>query len=217
MTTRSETATETCGEVLRHDRDSDLAYRHRAGDPSAFEEVFTTHQGMIYNLALRFCDDPIRAEDLAQEALLKIARNLGSFQGRSSLKTWIYRVAMNCFRSSVRRRELETRSIDNVDRVLELPDQGLSPESKTYGVELRARINAALAQLPTRFREAVILRDIEGLSYQEIGEVCGCRLGTVRSRIARGREALRRALEEDMGPEENAGLKKDQAKESRPS
>lgn len=181
---------------MRHAADLELVHRHAAGDPTAFEEIFDSYQGMIYNLALRYTGDPDRAEDLAQEALLKIARNLQSFHGKSSLKTWIYQVAANCFRSRLRRKRLDTRSFDRQDGVPEARDDRAGPEDRAYGSELQGKLSEALADLPMAFREAVVLRDVEGLSYAEIARVAGCRLGTVRSRIARGREALRQALSE---------------------
>lgn len=186
---------------MRHTADLELVHRHAAGDASAFEEIFETHQAMIYNLALRYTGDPHRAEDLAQEALLKVASNLQSFRGKSSLKTWIYQVAANCFRSRLRRKRLDTRSLDREEGAPEPSDVRAGPEDRAYGAEINNRLTAALAELPVAFREAVVLRDVEGLSYAEIAEVAGCRLGTVRSRIARGREALRQALiAEDTRP-----------------
>ena len=167
-----------------------------AGDATAFEEIFAQYQGMVYNLALRYVGDATRAEDLAQEALLKISSNLHSFRGRSSLKTWIYQVATNCYRSKLRRKRPQIRSLDQEDRLVEAVDQGLSPESRTYGSELGRELSSALAQLPLVFREAVVLRDVEGLSYEEIAGISGCRLGTVRSRIARGRDQLRKILQQ---------------------
>ncbi len=195
MTARTEfTTVGDKGWTVRRGHDLDLVYRHAAGDPAAFEEIFETHQRMIYNLALRFCGDPTRAEDLAQEALLRISCNLKSFRGKSSLKTWIYQVSINCFRSRLRRRRLDTRSLDDESAAPQPVDAGLSPESRAYGAELQDRLTAAIAELPAKFREAVILRDVEGLDYREIETILGCRLGTVRSRIARGRAALRDAL-----------------------
>lgn len=181
---------------MRHAADLELVHRHAAGDPTAFEEIFESYQGMIYNLALRYTGDPTRAEDLAQEALLKVASNLQSFRGKSSLKTWIYQVAANCFRSRLRRKRLDTRSLDREDGAPEPSDVRAGPEDRAYGAEIGNRLTTALAELPVAFREAVVLRDVEGLSYAEISRVAGCRLGTVRSRIARGREALRQALSE---------------------
>ena len=158
-------------------------------------EIFDSYQSMIYNLALRYCGDPSKAEDLAQEALLKVATKLHTFRGRSSLKTWIYRVAVNSFRSRLRRRRLETRSLDDAVTAKEPVDRATSPEQRADGAERNSQLARALATLPRSFREAVLLRDVEGLSYGEISQITRCRLGTVRSRIARGREALRKTLE----------------------
>ena len=173
----------------------DLALRHRYGDPAAFEEVYLRFAEMVFNLALRMSGDRDEAADLAQETFLRIYRHLGRFRGRSSLKTWIYRITVNCCRSKLQRRgrrRLEGRP----EHLEELADQRAGPEEQTLGHDLGRRLAAAIASLPIAFREAVVLRDVQGLSYGEIGDVLGVRIGTVRSRIARGRERLRGLLEE---------------------
>lgn len=173
----------------------DLALRHRYGDPAAFEEVYLRHADMVFGLALRMSGDREEAADLAQETFLRVFRHLGRFRGRSSLKTWIYRITVNCCRSKLRgraRRRLERP----LEQLGEVADGRSGPEERTLGHDLGRRLAAALAELPLVFREAVLLRDVQGLSYGEIGEVLGVRIGTVRSRIARGRERLRDLLEE---------------------
>lgn len=179
------------------DDDLDLVERHRRGDPTAFDEVFARYQRMVYNVALRLSGDPERAADLSQEIFLRIHRHLGRFEGRSSLKTWVYRVAINCCRSRLARRRLPTQSLpDAAAEVLEeLRDRAPSPERRAIARDAGRRLGQALAALPPIFREAVVLRDVEGLSYQEIAAVLGVRVGTVRSRIARGRERLRESME----------------------
>lgn len=172
-----------------------LAERHRWGDEAAFEEVYRAHAEMVYNLALRLSGDPDRAADLSQEVFLRIHRHLGKFRGRSSLKTWVYRVTLNHCRSRFARRRLPTSSLDGGDERLDrIPDPRRSPEERAMAGDAGRVLEAALAELPVPFREAVVLRDLEGLSYEEIAEVVGTRIGTVRSRIARGRRALREVL-----------------------
>lgn len=172
-----------------------LADRHRWGDESAFEEVYRGHAEMVYNLALRLCGDPDRAADLSQEVFLRVYRHLGKFRGRSSLKTWIYRVTVNHCRSRLARRRLPTRSLDaRNERFDRLPDPRRGPEERAMAGDAGRVLETALAELPVPFREAVVLRDLEGLAYEEIAEVVGTRIGTVRSRIARGRRALREVL-----------------------
>lgn len=177
--------------------DLDLAQRHRYGDETAFEEIYERFGSMVFNLALRFTGEPEEAADLSQETFLKIHRHLAGFRGRSSLKTWVYRVAVNCCRSRYRKqRAWRSRLMADSETSLErLPDCHRSPEERAIARNTVDRISEALAALPVIYREAVLLRDIEGLTYEEIAEVLGQRLGTVRSRIARGRDRLRVLLE----------------------
>ena len=183
------------------ERDDDLALveRHRHGDPAAFDEIFERYQRMVFNLALRMSGNREEAADLSQEIFLRIYKHVGRFKGRSSLKTWVYRVAMNCCRSRRARKRLPTQPLpEAADQVLEeLQDETSSPERRALARDAGRRLMRALGELPAPFREAVVLRDIEGLSYLEIAEVLRVRIGTVRSRIARGRDRLRDALEED--------------------
>lgn len=179
------------------DADLDLAQRHRYGDETAFEEIYERFGSMVFNLALRLCGEPEEAADLSQETFLKIHRHLSGFRGRSSLKTWVYRVTVNCCRSRYKRqRAWRTRVLPDSEEKLELLRDGRrSPEERAIARGAVDRIEEALAQLPAIYREAVLLRDIEGLTYEEISRVLGQRLGTVRSRIARGRDRLRALLE----------------------
>jgi RNA polymerase sigma-70 factor (ECF subfamily) len=166
-----------------------LVERHRYGDPGAFEEIYGRFSEMVFNLALRLSGDRDEAADLTQEVFLRIYRHLGKFRGGSSLKTWVYRVALNHCRSKLSRRR-PAEPLDDAEPV----DPARGPESRALAGDAGRRVAAALAGLPPMFREAVVLRDLEGLAYQEIAEVLGVRTGTVRSRIARGRDALRRLL-----------------------
>lgn len=178
--------------------DLELAERHRYGDETAFEEVYELYGGMVFNLALRLSGDREEAADLSQETFLKIHRYLGGFRGRSSLKTWVYRVALNCCRSRYKKARSWTRGrVANAEERLEqVPDPRRDPEERAIDLGTTELIGEALAELPPIFREAVSLRDIEGLNYAEIAEVLKVRIGTVRSRIARGRDRLRVLLEE---------------------
>ena len=183
-----------------HDLDLELVARHRYGDAAAFDEIYHRFDHMVYNLALRLSGDGEQAADLTQEIFLRVFRYIGQFRGRSSLKTWIFRIAVNHCRSCLGRRHLPTQPI--VDEAGEdgvpgfsLPDPARGPEDLAVAADEGRRVTAGLAQLPAAFREAVVLRDLEGLSYEEIAEVLGVRIGTVRSRIARGRDQLRALLE----------------------
>ena len=179
------------------DADLDLAERHRYGDETAFEEIYDQFGAMVYNLALRLSGEPEEAADLSQETFLKVHRHLGGFRGRSSLKTWVYRVALNCCRSRYKSQRVwkSRTSSEPEERFEAMADGRRSPEDRAISRSTAERVEEALAQLQPIFREAVFLRDIEGLTYEEISQVLGQRLGTVRSRIARGRDKLRVLLE----------------------
>lgn len=187
------------GDVMpSHERDRELAERHRHGDPQAFLELYDRFSSLVFGLAYRMMGSREGAQDVAQEVFIRIFRHLGRFRGRSSLKTWIYRITVNECRSHLSRRRPRA-----VPLAAEHPEEGeqieaedLSPESRAAGHELGARLNRALAELSPKLREAVLLRDLEGLDYREIGRVLRLRPGTVRSRIARGREQLRQLLGE---------------------
>lgn len=174
--------------------DEELVERHRYGDEEAFEEIYRRFADLVYNLALRLSNDPEEAADLTQEIFLRIYRHLGKFRGKSSLKTWIYRVALNHCRSRLGRKRRSEPLSEEAERTLSDPGRG--PEQHALADDAQRRVAAALARLPAPFAEAVALCDLEGLSYQEIADVLKVRIGTVRSRIARGRERLRQALEE---------------------
>src|SRR5262249_27808938 len=148
------------------------------------------------------------APDVVQEVFLKVFRNVGLFRGESSLKTWIYRIAVNEARnqrrwfSRHRRQEvgLESEPGEPFGFQNWLPDPGRSPFDVTLAHETRERIEEALAQVNPKFRAALVLREIEGLSYEEIAEILEISLGTVKSRILRGRDALRKSLAGRLEP-----------------
>lgn len=178
-------------------RDYDLADRHRYGDESAFRELYDRFSPMVYNLCLRLSGDPTRAQDLSQEVFLRVFKGLPRYRGSSSLKTWIYRIALNHCRGKLGRRGLLLEDWTSEQWDLGPPDPARGPEENLLAHDRGRRVAAALLELPVRFREAVVLRDLEGLSYEEISQVLRVRSGTVRSRIARGRERLRVLLEND--------------------
>ena len=177
--------------------DLDLVQRHRYGDTEALGEVYQRYGEMIFNLAYRMSGDPELAADLTQETFLRVHRHLGRFHGRSSLKTWIYRVGLNHCRSRLGRRRWKPLPLpeETESGGRQLVDERRDPEQRALSQDSRRAVEAGLRQLPVVFREAVVLRDLQGLSYDEISSVLGVRIGTVRSRIARGRERLRILLE----------------------
>jgi RNA polymerase sigma-70 factor (ECF subfamily) len=174
----------------------------READDRAYEELIARFQQPVYTLALRLLDDPSEASDVVQEVFLKVFRNVGSFRGQSTLKTWIYRITVNeahnarrwFFRHRRREVELDTGSEDTRSLKEIIPDRSRSPYDVAVDREQHLMIEAALERINPIFREAVVLRDITDLAYEEIAEVLGVSLGTVKSRILRGREALREQL-----------------------
>lgn len=181
-------------------QDVELVERHRCGDVQAFDEVYERFGEMVYNLSLRLAGNREEAADLTQEVFLRIYRHLGSFGGRSTLKTWVFRIAINHCRDRLSRHHPVMQAIDEDPEAggVTLADPGRGPEELAVAADEGRRVMEGLSRLPTVFREAVVLRDLEGLSYEEIAEVLGVRVGTVRSRIARGREQLRLLLEKRL-------------------
>jgi RNA polymerase sigma-70 factor (ECF subfamily) len=181
------------------------------GDGQAYEILIQRYQQPVFYLVCRFLNDPSDACDIVQEVFLKIFRNIGSFRGNSSLKTWIYRIAVNeaynhrRWFSRHQRQEVALGAEEGMPSYADsLADQGRTPFDLAADHETRALVEEALTQLNAKFRAAVVLRDIEDLSYEEIASVLDVSLGTVKSRILRGREALRKILEGRL--EKHAGV-----------
>jgi len=188
--------------------DLDLIEGLRNGVESAYERLIALYQQPVYNLVFRLLNDPSDACDVVQEVFVKIFRNIKAFRGQSSLKTWVYRIALN--EAHNRRRWFGRHKRQEVDLERDealtglslqetLPDSGSSPFELALSVEAQNLIEEALQALSPAFREAVVLRDVEELSYEEISDVLGINIGTVKSRILRGREALRGEVAARMG------------------
>ena len=183
--------------------DASLLEGLRRGDEDAYEALIQRYEKPVYNLISRLVDDPADAADAAQEVFLKVFRKVGWFRGQSSLKTWIYRIAINEARNQRRwfgrHRQREVGLEPSPGEASGgyanwLEDQQPSPFDIALDHETRAMIEDALNQVSPAFRAALVLREIEGLSYEEIAEILEVSLGTVKSRILRGREALRKNL-----------------------
>jgi RNA polymerase sigma factor (sigma-70 family) len=172
----------------------------RRGDPEAFARLVALHEGMVYGLAVRLLGDPEEARDLAQEVFLQVYRTLGRFEGRSSLRTWIYTIVVNQSRNRRRfwRRRFRDRSVPLDDLsgrdAARLTDPGSGPETSVAQGENGKRVHAALARLSFDHRAILLLREVEGLSCEEVSRALGIAEGTVKSRLARAREAFRAAL-----------------------
>lgn len=189
-----------------HPSETRLIDRLRASDLTAFEELVAHFERPIYSLCFRLLGDAEEARDAAQETFLKVYKGLSSFRAESGLKTWIYRIAinqaMNQQRWWRRRHRDETISLDinrgDSDVALRnlLPGKSESPEALAIANERERRLMRALAEVKQEYRIALILREIEELSYEEIAETLSVSIGTVKSRISRGREELRRRVKD---------------------
>ena len=180
--------------------DLSLVRRVQGGDKTAFDTLVLKYQHRVLKLVQRFVRDPHQAEDIAQEAFIKAYRALPSFRGDSAFYTWLYRIAINTAKNalvSAKRRPVDY-NLDMQDpeqyelhSKLRYPD---TPEGLLLTEEIRQTVNAAIEQLPEDLRTAIVLRELEGLSYEDIARTMDCPVGTVRSRIFRAREAIDRRL-----------------------
>jgi RNA polymerase sigma-70 factor (ECF subfamily) len=189
-------------EVAIEGDDPRLVEALREGSEWAYEELLTRFQQPAYALALRLLGDAADASDVVQEVFLKVFRNIDHFRGQSSLKTWIYRITVNeahnarrwFFRHRSREVDLDGQPEELRNWKEIVPDRGRSAFDVVFDGEQHIMLEAALKRINPIFREAVVLRDIADLSYEDIAEVLRVSLGTVKSRILRGREALREEL-----------------------
>lgn len=178
----------------------------KAGDASAYETLVERYSGDIYALTFRLTSDANEAADLTQDTFVRAFRKVGSFRGDASLKTWLFRIAINesrnRFRWWKRRRRDVTVSLDasigDTDMQFSdtIADDGISPEDEAIRLERETQITTALGTMKPAFREAVVLADIEGLTYEECAAAIGTNIGTIKSRLSRGRDELRRKLKD---------------------
>ena len=181
-----------------------LVVRAQSGEMAAFDELVTIFQSRMFNLAYRMVNSREDAADLTQEIFVKMYRSIHKFGGRSKFSTWLYAVAANCCRSGLRRlRRVSDREVVRLDataendagrRYRELPDPAESvPETMGRG-EVKARIEAVIAELPEDARMVMVLRDLQGMTYEGIAEALQCSIGTVKSRLSRARLKLKDRL-----------------------
>jgi len=190
--------------------DQQLVARAQRGDKRAFELLVMKYQRKLGRLLSRWVRDPAEVEDVTQEAFIKAYRALPSFRGDSAFYTWLYRIAINTAKNylvALGRRAPTSTTFDNEEaESFEDADQlrdNSTPESELEGKQIAAVVNKAMDALPEDLRTAITLREIEGLSYDEIANVMNCPIGTVRSRIFRAREAIATELRPLLGTEEN--------------
>jgi RNA polymerase sigma-70 factor (ECF subfamily) len=190
--------------------DQQLVLRAQRGDKRAFELLVMKYQRKLGRLLSRFVRDPAEVEDVTQEAFIKAYRALPAFRGDSAFYTWLYRIAINTAKNylvAMGRRAPTSTGVDiddaeNFEDADQLRDTN-TPESEMEGKEIAATVNMAMDALPEDLRTAITLREIEGLSYEEIANVMNCPIGTVRSRIFRAREAIATELRPLLGTDEN--------------
>lgn len=185
--------------------ETEFIERLKSGDAKAFDLLVTRHANDIYALLYRLTEDAEEARDLTQETFLRALKAIKSFRGDAEVKTWLYRIAINESRNRwrwwKRRNRSQIISLDAEIGNAEMPlseriaDTSETPEDATLRHERESALRKALSELPVNFREVIVLRDIEGLTYDEIAVALDTNVGTVKSRIARGREELRRRLQ----------------------
>jgi len=193
--------------MAKKDKDSDLALvrRVKKGEYSAFDLLVLKYQSRVIAISTKYVKDLQLAEDIAQESFFKAYKSIDSFREESAFYTWLYRItantAINYLSSKKRKSELLEADVSNREGesidIFDIPG-GESPEDILNANSLREDIFKNMSNLPEEIRTAVTLREFEGLSYEEIAEILGCPLGTVRSRIFRGRELLQQTISEQI-------------------
>lgn len=190
---------------VRVSAETEFIERLKRGEATAFEELVTERSGEIYGLLFRLTENSEEARDLTQETFLRAFQSIDRFRGDADLRTWIYRIAINQARNRWRwwrrRRRDATVSLDatqgqsNQTLIATLAESGQNPEQQTLAHEREVALRAALQKVGRAYRETLILRDIEGFTYEEIAMTLGINVGTVKSRLARGRQELKQKLE----------------------
>jgi RNA polymerase sigma-70 factor (ECF subfamily) len=191
------------------DRDRDLVARAQAGELAAFDELIGRHSGRMFQLAFGLLGNRQDAEEVVQDTFVRAYRNLAGFRGEASFSTWLYRIATNLARNKYqwnRRRGAEVNfSLSAMSPNMEdqghqedmaPPDESMGPDRIIEQGELAGSIAAAVNRLPEALREVMVLRHVEDLPYERIAEICGVRLGTVKSRLSRAREMVKQWLEQ---------------------
>ena len=192
--------------VSERDVDAELVSRVQAGDKQAFDLLVIKYQRKIMRLLSRMIRDPAEIEDVAQEAFIKAYRALPQFRGESAFYTWLYRIAINTARNwlAANKRAPSTPSaFENEEgetfNESDVLTDGSNPESEMASRQIAETVNKAINDLPEELRNAIVMREIDGMSYEDIAESMNCPIGTVRSRIFRAREAIATRLRPLLG------------------
>lgn len=175
-----------------------LIARAQSGDISAFEELISSHQVKIYNLALHLCKHPEDAKDITQQALLKVYLSLKNFRGQSSFATYLYRIVKNTFQDELKKQFRKYEHLTENIEELEIISQKNNPEEKIKETQIRKLIKDGLLKIEKELAILVILKDIQGFDYKEISQICKIPVGTVKSRLSRARRILRDILKEHI-------------------
>lgn len=191
--------------LLSHDAEKELVSRSKKNDSKAMEELILNYQDRIYSFILRLVSDADDAEDIAQDVFVKFFNTLQGFKGECSVKSWLFKIASNevknfwksrAVKKSRKTQSLFVQSPDTAEEEeLPIPSQAKSPREAATETELAARLNSAMLALPVEFKEALLLRFQEQLSYEEIAAALEINIGTVKSRLARAREELKKLME----------------------
>ena len=203
-------------------KERDLIRRAKQGDMLAFEELILKHEKIVYNVALRMMNHSEDARDISQEVFLKAYRNLANFDERSAFSTWLYRITHNTCIDEMRKRKgkqsysLE-EELENEDGSMQrqIADEGDTPEESLLREEQKSEILQALDTLSEEHKAAIILRDVKGLSYEEISEILELSLGTVKSRISRARNQCKTEILK-MREQNDKSVRHKKGKEGRP-
>ena len=198
-----------CHAMSERDIDRELVARAQRGDKRAFELLVEKYQRKLARLLSRFIRDPAEVEDVAQEAFIKAYRALPAFRGDSAFYTWLYRIGINTAKNylvAMGRRaptttDIEAEDAEGFEDGDQLRDLN-TPENEMMSRQVAETVNQTLQELPEELRTAITLREIEGLSYEEIANIMNCPIGTVRSRIFRAREAIAERLRPLLGTPE---------------
>ena len=175
--------------------DAGLVSQAKSGDFRAFEELVRRYRNDVYALAYHFVRNREEAWDVSQEVFIKAHRSLGRFRGDSSFKTWVLRITANQCKDFLKKRRLDTVSYNDALEAEHAASPILGPAHEVEAKELGEAITTALGQLPFKHRTAFVLREFEGLTYEEMARVMGCNLGTVMSRLHHARKKLQHSLQ----------------------
>jgi len=184
--------------TLTHDPDWDLVRQCKRGDQDAFGQLVRRHQHSVFKFCMRMLKNAEDAEDITQEAFVQAYRNIGKFRPKAKFSTWLFTIARNLALNLIRDEKRGKRRMVSIDDeqngVTLATNRSERPDSEAIDDETSAVVRAAIDRLSTDHRLVMLLRDVEGLSYKEIGQVTACRPGTVKSRLARARANLKEAL-----------------------